>query len=239
MRKTLLSFLIVLLLAVIVFMVFNKLDIGNIHILGVKKLSEENKKLDNSIMVLTNMNNNEYVKAVKDINDSATNYSKTKKEYDEIATVSSDAQIGAASQLQKYEIEYLWTRIGTHASNENVVLRMEIKANSSSSATGYYDLNFAALGDYVGVTDFIYDIENDSSLGFKIENFKMEPSGSNIQATFVCTSIAINIDPSELSGASSKDENSEENNKEENKENENTNTTNDSSKNTDAVNMHF
>ncbi len=39
--------------------------------------------------------------------------------------------------------------------------------------------------------DFISDIENDSTLGFKIEQFKMLPDGNELQATFTCREIAI------------------------------------------------
>ena len=55
-------------------------------------------------------------------------------------------------------------------------------------------MNFTAKGSYISITDFISDIENDSTLGFKIENFKMIPSGQEdgtLQATFVCKDIAI------------------------------------------------
>lgn len=89
---------------------------------------------------------------------------------------------------------------------------MDIKANTTSQATGYYDLNFEATGSYVSVTDFIYDIENDSSLGFKIEGFKMAPGGNGVKATFICTNIAINIDPSAI--AKPKDDNQNDENSE-------------------------
>ena len=66
-------------------------------------------------------------------------------------------------------------------------------------------MKFTATGEYVGITDFIYDIENDSSLGFKIEEFKLLPATTqqsdgktNLSATFTCKNIAINIDPSAI-----------------------------------------
>lgn len=198
MKKTLIMILILLLLVTIGFMFFKSLKIGKIEILGVKNLGEENKKLDASIQTLSRLSSTDYQKALSDITSSSKQYEQAKTEYEELATVSTDSEVTTASQLQKYEIEYLWTRIGNHATSENVVLKLEIKANSTSEATGYYDLNFTATGDYVSLTDFIYDIENDSTLGFKIEGFKMEPSGNGLQASFICTNVAINIDATAL-----------------------------------------
>lgn len=212
MKKTLIMILILLLLVTIGFMTFKSLKIGNTEILGIKSLGDENKKLDESIQTLSRLSSTDYQKALTDITSSSKQYEQAKSEYEELATVSTDSEVTTASQLQKYEIEYLWTRIGNHATSENVVLKLEVKANSTSEATGYYDLNFIATGDYVGLTDFIYDIENDSSLGFKIEGFKMEPSGSGLQASFTCTNIAINIDSSALPGQNTTNTQTQQNN---------------------------
>ena len=62
---------------------------------------------------------------------------------------------------------------------------------STSEAANTYNLRFTATGSYISITDFISAIENDSTLGFKIEEFRMVPSGSDLQATFVCKDIAI------------------------------------------------
>ena len=66
-----------------------------------------------------------------------------------------------------------------------------IKGNNSLE--DMYDLKFTATGSYISISDFIYAIENDSTLGFKIEEFKMIPSESanDLKATFVCKDIAI------------------------------------------------
>ena len=223
MKKSLIMILILLLLVTTGFMIFNSLKIGGLQILGIRKLNDENKKLDASIQTLSRLSSTDYQQAILDITNSSKQYEQAKTEYEELTIVSTDSEITTANQLQKYEIEYLWTRIGNHASSENVVLKLEVKANSTSEATGYYDLNFVATGDYVGLTDFIYDIENDSSLGFKIEGFKMEPSGNNLQASFTCTNIAINIDASALTSQSN-NTNTDDNNNSENS-NDNTNTT--------------
>lgn len=216
MKKTLIMVLILLLLVMVVFMLLKSVNIGSLQILGIKDLNAENNKLDESIQTLSRLSSTDFNQATLDVTNSSKQYEKAKSEYEALATVSTDSEVGTANQLQKYEIEYLWTRIGNHATAEDVVLKLDIKANNTSQATGYYDLDFVATGDYVGITDFIYDVENDTSLGFKIEGFKMVPSGEKLQATFTCTNIAINIDPSAL--AVQKNNNNNDNNDNNNNE---------------------
>ncbi|MBR3249296.1 MAG: hypothetical protein IKF83_01190 [Clostridia bacterium] len=224
MRKTLIMLMIFLLGVIVIVMMLNSLSVGNLKILGLRDLNAKNKELDSQIQNLSSLSSTGYQKALTDVENSTKQYKTSKEEYDQLAAVSAEGQLSTASQLQKYEIEYLWTRIGTHATKENVVIKMEVSANSTSSATGYYDLNFTVTGGYVAITDFIYDIENDSSLGFKIENFKMT-SGT---ATFSCKNISINIDPSEITSGESNEDNSSNTNS----STENTNTKSDNTTNT-------
>ena len=104
--------------------------------------------------------------------------------------ISEDGDVQAASQIEKYEIETLWVKLGNHATTQGVVIKMDVK---KGNAQDVYDLQFTATGSYISITDFISAIENDSSLGFKIEEFKLVPSssGSDLQATFVCKDITI------------------------------------------------
>ena len=54
---------------------------------------------------------------------------------------------------------------------------------------------------YVGVISYIYALENDSDLAFRIENFKMTASGENVTATFTVNNVAIKAET--VSGSSS------------------------------------
>ena len=113
-----------------------------------------------------------------------------KKEYEDMTLVSSAGDVELANQLERYSIESLWVKLGNHATSEGVVLKMDVVAGSSK-AENNYDLKFTVTGSYISITDFISDIENDSTLGFRIEEFEMTPSGSDLQATFVCRDVAI------------------------------------------------
>ena len=53
-------------------------------------------------------------------------------------------------------------------------------------------MDFTVIGAYAQIEEFITHIEDDSKLGYKIENFKMVPSDEEkVQATFICRNIKI------------------------------------------------
>ena len=88
-------------------------------------------------------------------------------------------------------MDFLWARIGTHATGEGVNIDMSLTKGSGDKDT--YNINFTAVGAYVGISEFIRDIEDDSNLAFKIEGFSMSAgeSTSQLKATFVCKNIPI------------------------------------------------
>lgn len=102
-------------------------------------------------------------------------------------------------QKKSYAIEFLWTKIGTHAREEGVNLKFEI-TNSSTGANNVNDIKFTVDGSYIGITNFIYSLENDTDLSFTIENFKLLPyKGEILQATFTVRNIAIEGNTSQQS----------------------------------------
>ena len=129
------------------------------------------------------------VRAV-DLKESAKKLKEEKQNYQDMTAISSDGETQAVNQIEKYEIETLWVKLGNHATSEGVVMKMDV-TSGSSGAQDSYNLNFTVTGGYVQIEDFISSIENDSTLGFKIEEFKMAPSGNDLQATFVCKDIKI------------------------------------------------
>ena len=54
------------------------------------------------------------------------------------------------------------------------------------------DLKFTVSGDYIPITDFIYDLEDDNKLGFEISDFSLAKGGDNLQATFTVKNVPIN-----------------------------------------------
>lgn len=190
MRKILISILVALLLIGSVFFMVN--GMSKINVKGFKGLSEKNDELDKKITELSNVISVTYENTASNLRRAANTMQESKTEYENQAILSSSNRSSYASQLESYDIDYLWTKLGNYAKEEGVVIKIELVASGTS--TNLYDLNFTVSGGYVNTTDFIYDIENDSNLGFKIDNFKMvSATGSSVTTVFSCTEIPIEV----------------------------------------------
>ena len=125
----------------------------------------------------------------------------TKKQYEQKAIVLSENKY--YKQTDRYKHEFVLVKVGNYAEENNVDIRMIV---TESATSGLYDLNFTITGKYADVASFIYDIENDSSLGFKIENFievsatatQTKEDGTTttinaVKANFYCREVSIDL----------------------------------------------
>lgn len=231
MKKLLILILIGLLLALSIFIVMQGFSIGKIEVLGIKGIQEKSEELDEKIQEAAKLAEKDYAQAVSDVNTNAKKLEEEKQNYEDMTAISESSDVEAANQLERYEIETLWVRLGNHATSQGVVMQMDV-LQGSSGAADTYNLKFTATGSYISITDFISAIENDSTLGFKIEEFKMQPSGTELQATFVCKDISI----SEVSAITTVNQNTTNDTNNTNNANNNTTGTNANSNTTNKTN---
>ena len=192
MKKLLLLILIALLLALSIFIVIQGVEIGKIEVLGIKEIQEKNSELDAKIQQAGKLAEKDYQQAVSEVETNTKKLKEEKKNYEDMTAISEEGDAESVNQIEKYEIETLWVRLGNHATSEGVVMQMDV-LKGNNSVQDVYNLKFTATGGYIQITDFISAIENDSTLGFKIEDFKMIPAtnSNDLQATFVCKDIYI------------------------------------------------
>ena len=230
MRKILIIIVDILVLVGVCKIAISGIEIGNLEILGFKGIQDFDESIENKRGLLASLVSGKYQNAESTLNQTAKTLENTRDEYESATLLTASTGNSYITQSEKYEIEFLWTKLGNYAKDENIEIKINVTENTEYAA---YDLNFTATGSYVGVTDFIYDIENDSKLGFKIENFAMVSDVAGVQATFKCTGININIDKSGLTPENTGTQNAETN------ANQNTNTTNvqaNANQNTNTVN---
>ena len=190
MRKIIISIIVALLLIGSAFFMVN--GISDVGIIGIKGLNEKNNTIEQKISELSNVISVTYVNTESNLKSTANTLQASKTEYENQAILSNSNSPSYASKLEKYDIDYLWTKLGNYAKDENVVIKIELVSGGASQ--NLYNLNFTVTGSYMDTTTFIYDIENDSKLGFKIDEFKMAPGGSEaLTTTFVCKEIPINV----------------------------------------------
>lgn len=189
MKKLLLLILIALLLALSIYTVLEGISIGSLQILGMKDIRTENDNLDQTIKQAAKLAEKDYVQAVADIDTDAKKLKQEKEKYEDMTAISNEGEVVAANQLETYEYDSLMVKLGNHATSKGATPKIDV---ISGGATGIYNLNITATGSYIAITDFISAIENDSTLGFKIENFKIGANqGDTLQATFTCSGISI------------------------------------------------
>lgn len=185
MRRILLTILTVLLLVMTALCMKNGIKIGSLQILGFQGLANEDQKLTEKISE-ADTKEKEYESALSKIETDAKGLATAKKEYLDLVSVSSASDIQQALQTKTYTIEYLWSKVGNHATSEGVTVTMALES-STLGGTDYRNLSFTVTGKYLAITNFIYDLENDSDLDFTIDNFDM----TNGTATFTVKDVKI------------------------------------------------
>lgn len=189
MKKLLISILILLLVILAYFTMFKGMSLGSLQILGISQIVDLNDSLTNTIQKTNSLLKKEYPSKQEELSDSVTELLEKKEEYFKMAKVSTEGEINKANTEETYLIEYLWARVGGHATSNSVVLEFNVKASSDDQ--NMYDLAFIAKGQYTKIIKFISALENDDKLNFKIENFKMVKDNTNLVATFNVKNIRI------------------------------------------------
>lgn len=198
MKDILITVISILLTVVIIICMVKGLTVGSFRILSISNIKQESLNLDNEVEELNNLKNVTYKKKIDDLQTATKDLTTAKQKYLDLASVSTDKEIQDANLEQTYAMEFLWNKVGSYATKEGVTLKWDV---SSTGVSNKYTLNFTTTGSYVGVISYIYALENDSDLAFRIENFKMTASGENVTATFTVNNVAIKAET--VSGSSS------------------------------------
>ena len=206
MKDILITVISILLTVVIIICMVKGLTVGSFRILSISNIKQESLNLDNEVDELNNLKNVTYKKKIDDLQTATKSLTTAKQKYLDLASVSSDEEIQEANLEQTYAMEFLWNKVGSYATKEGVTLKWDV---SSTGVNNKYTLNFTTTGSYVGVISYIYALENDSELAFRIENFKMTASGENVTATFTVNNVAIKAET--ISSASSNNTNEQAN----------------------------
>lgn len=192
MKKVLIGILIILLIAMAYLAIFKGISIGNFQVLSVEQIQEENNKLTQEIAEAETLMYSNYPAKTDELEESITNLLKAKEEYLDLANLSTENELKRANKQEIYKIEYLWTRIGSHATEEGVILKLDITAGETGESE-VKNLSFTVTGNYIAIINFISAIEDDSKLAFRIENFKILPGSdtNGRQATFIVRNVRI------------------------------------------------
>lgn len=218
MKKILISIIIILLIGLGYTIGVKSLSIGQLKLESVGDIKNASANLDQKFNTSKEISAKTYPKSIEDLDKVVRDLKTAKQQYQAKTLNNPDVQSNlGVIQVEKYNIEYLWTIIGNYATKNGVTLTLDIK---STSAQDVYNLNFSLEGKYIGITDFIYSLEDDSELKFEIKDFKMSSDKITTKST------ATNVTDNEVASNESGDKQESNNNTaNDNSKTNNTNTT--------------
>lgn len=189
MKNTLTFVICLLIILLVVLLMVNGLSIGNFKILSISQIIQNNENLDKGIDDLNNLKNSVYRKKLSDLEVSTKDLSTSKQKYLDVASVSTQEEIRAATLVQTYSMEYLWSKLGGYATKEGVNLKLEVQTSDENNDT----LKFTVKGSYVGIINYLTAVEDDDDLGFRIEQFKISSMDSEelLTASFNVSNVRI------------------------------------------------
>lgn len=201
MKDILITVISVLLTILIIICMARGITIGTFKISSIPDIKAGSLKLDSEIEELNNLKNVTYKKKLDELQNATKRLTTAKQAYLDLASISTDSEIQQANQEQTYAMEFLWNKVGSYATKEGLALTWNV---ASSNVKNKYTLSFTVSGGYIAIINYVYALENDAELAFKIENFKMisggtvASSGSNsstgdvrVTATFTVSNIGI------------------------------------------------
>ena len=175
MKKILMSIIGVVLLTLIIVSIINGTAIGRFRILSVNQVKGKSQELDHKIEEARTEINQNYASAVNKMDTAIKRLKTAKSEYEsKVEYLSENPELGI-TQIEKYKIEYLWGIIGNYAKDDGLKIDLNIEETSIKDT---YNIDFTLTGSYVGITNFLYHIENDDELNYKVVGFTLEPTTS-------------------------------------------------------------
>ncbi len=126
MKKLLILILIALGLALTIFTIISGIHIGGFSVWGIKEIQDENANLEETVTEATKLASSTFPGKVNDLNASMKKLEEEKKSYEDMVAVSDTSDVQTASQLSNYNLDFLWTEIGTHATSNGVNIDMAL-----------------------------------------------------------------------------------------------------------------
>ena len=153
------------------------------------QIQDEKAEFESKVRELNNLNKTGIPSASGDVDTELRNYAEKKSAYEQLKSTASVEQIAEANKVEIYLLDYLWIKVGNYAADNAVKFKMTPNAESAT-------LDFNITGSYISVINFIYDIQNDEELDFKLTGIVIEgASDREVKAKFTVEDINIVTSP--------------------------------------------
>lgn len=202
-RKITLFIILILLLFGCYELIFGNQEVIRGKVASISQLESSSKKLEQAALELEKSSTTDFEQKKKQLTKIVKDYNKAKDEYEEIVppTIKDSTDAILEEELKDiYDVDFLWTIVGNYATEEGINLKFDINKNVTSassinnSSSNYVvcDLRFVITGQYINLTDFIYDLEDDDRLNFEINDFSMSKNGEELEVTLNVREVKVN-----------------------------------------------
>lgn len=212
------SVVLVLLIVALVIVLTKDINLGIFNNLAVSSISGK-KVLVETLMQNELAEKVKHESAIDTLETTKNQYEAEKQAFDNIDQATIDL-VKEATVDERYFIEYLWIVLGNYAEDNDLAINIitpgstvdtseqkeeegeQSKENNSNNNYSNITQNNGSVKDgtikiivtgrYANVADFVYEVENDKELKFKLDNIKMTYTSDNkIQATFNVLSLKV------------------------------------------------
>lgn len=188
MRNKVILIIILVAIIILLYSTLHGINIGNISVPSISQIREKNNNLEEKITEASNLSTISYPNKIDELEDTFEKYLIQKQKYEELSGLASNKK-SDTYETKQYDISYLWRVLGKYATSRNLTLNIDVE--KASKTESLYNFNFTVSGEYVNISQFITDLENDSELYFRIYNFSMTGSGTKITSSFTVKNVAI------------------------------------------------
>ena len=187
------SVTLILLIVGVVLVLTNDIDFKLFETISTDTITDKKENVE-GLMAEEETENKKYEKQLDALTSAKNSYKASKQKYDAIDKATIEL-VQEATADEKYFIEYLWIVLGNYARDNDLMIDIVTPSSKKDTTAGNITnidvkvpsdaIKIIIEGRYANVADFVYEVENDKELKFKLDNIKMIYTKNNaIQATF-------------------------------------------------------
>lgn len=188
----------------------NGFENDKFQIASYKTIENKSEALTKKLANYERKNQEEFETAKSNLDSTIKSYKNSKSKYEAIVEELSDVLNNPSdseqtapteeiiySNQKTYDINYTNVILGNYAKENGVDMTYKLLADANTDTTSsvykYFlaDIEFSVTGQYIDVSNFISDIENDENLAWEISNFSMGSGAGGVTGKFVVKSVPI------------------------------------------------
>ena len=203
--------ILTIIILVIVAICNTNINLGLFKIVKLTTLTDTKNNLDKVTQNINTVKNSNSSKVIS-LETAKQEFKDAKLSYDGISEETLNI-IKEATLEETYDIEYMWIKLGNYAKVNNLNISLvepggnivetdteEDKDDQTISSDGATEpqvqtssnLMINVIGDYLDLAEFVFDVENDVELRFKLDKIKMNyAQNNNVTATFEVKNVVI------------------------------------------------